>query len=252
MLKRILCFVCFVFIAFVVHAESISMQWLNEDGTTYDTTACTAGGDIILPTAPTKRGYTFMGWTTYTPIQYIKSSGTQYIDTGIKVNSDYTVEVRGLFNCGQVACGEENATFGRSGTFALAIACTSEGSVWGGNTINSTQAQLGTNPNNFFTLKIDKNGVYNDGVKKVSFSPPALVKYATKNFLLFATKASNYGWSSDTLMYVKMWDENNILIHNFIPVIDENNVPCMFDTVTGQFFYNAGTGNFIAGPVISQ
>ena len=38
------------------------MDWLNEDGTNYTQTTCEAGGDIILPTAPTKRGYTFMGW----------------------------------------------------------------------------------------------------------------------------------------------------------------------------------------------
>ena len=36
------------------------------------------------------------------------------------------------------------------------------------------------------------------------------------------------------------------------PVLDKNGTPCMYDNVTDQFFYNAGTGQFIAGPVIYQ
>ena len=43
---------------------------------------------------------------------------------------------------------------------------------------------------------------------------------------------------------------SDILIGNFIPCLDSNNRPCMYDTVSGQTFYNQGTGEFIAGPVI--
>lgn len=53
-----------IFCIFAAYAETFTMTWLNEDiTTTYDTTTCEAGDDITLPTAPTKRGYTFMGWT---------------------------------------------------------------------------------------------------------------------------------------------------------------------------------------------
>jgi len=32
------------------------------DGTLYQTTSCTSGNDVVPPTPPTKRGYTFSGW----------------------------------------------------------------------------------------------------------------------------------------------------------------------------------------------
>ena len=43
---------------------------------------------------------------------------------------------------------------------------------------------------------------------------------------------------------------NNILVRDFIPVLDKDGVPCMYDKVTVQFFYNQGTGQFIAGPAL--
>ena len=41
---------------------------------------------------------------------------------------------------------------------------------------------------------------------------------------------------------------NNELLHDFIPVLDYTSIPCMYDKVTEQFFYNQGTGQFAAGP----
>jgi hypothetical protein len=41
--------------------------------------------------------------------------------------------------------------------------------------------------------------------------------------------------------------ENNTLIQDLRPALDYNNVACMYDMVTGKYFYNQGTGEFIAG-----
>ena len=38
--------------------------------------------------------------------------------------------------------------------------------------------------------------------------------------------------------------ENGTLVRNYIPVLDENNIPCLYDTVNDNYFYNAGTGTF--------
>ena len=43
-------------------------------------------GDVLGSlTTPTRKGYTFTGWKAlpYTPIEYLESTGIQYIDTGI-------------------------------------------------------------------------------------------------------------------------------------------------------------------------
>jgi hypothetical protein len=38
--------------------------------------------------------------------------------------------------------------------------------------------------------------------------------------------------------------ENNALIHDFIPVLDWNDVACLYDKVTDELYYNQGTGEF--------
>ena len=42
-------------------------------------------------------------------------------------------------------------------------------------------------------------------------------------------------------------DANGNYIRNMLPCKDKENKPCMYDTVSQQAFYNAGTGKFIAG-----
>lgn len=46
--------------------------------------------------------------------------------------------------------------------------------------------------------------------------------------------------------YCKMYDGEK-LIHNFIPCLDENDRPCMYDSVNKQTYYNIGTDEFAYG-----
>ena len=39
--------------------------------------------------------------------------------------------------------------------------------------------------------------------------------------------------------------KNNSLVLNLLSALDPNGRPCMYDTVSGQPFYNAGTGEFL-------
>ena len=64
-----------------------------------------------------------------------------------------------------------------------------------------------------------------------------------------------YGWShvwgnNDNLkgrIYEAIFTEFETEVRNFKPCITESGTPCMFDTVTKQPFYNAGSGDFIVG-----
>ena len=38
--------------------------------------------------------------------------------------------------------------------------------------------------------------------------------------------------------------ENNILVVNLIPVLDDNKVPCFYDKISNELLYNKGTGEF--------
>jgi hypothetical protein len=58
------------------------------------------------------------------------------------------------------------------------------------------------------------------------------------------------------ISYFKLYSskiyENYVLVQDLIPVIDNNGVACMYDNVSKQCFYNQGTGEFVAGPVVEK
>jgi hypothetical protein len=63
----------------------------------------------------------------------------------------------------------------------------------------------------------------------------------TKGGWAYSCVERNYG--------MKLY-RNDVLVRDFIPVLDLNDEPCMYDRVTGRCFYNQGTGAFLYGPDI--
>lgn len=45
---------------------------------------------------------------------------------------------------------------------------------------------------------------------------------------------------------------NGVLTHDLVPVLDNNETPCVYDTVTGTTYYNSGTGDFLYEPLDIQ
>ena len=89
-MKRFIFLLTAIFICTIARSDEITINWLNTDRTINHTTTCTIGGDVILPQTPYKYGYTFNGWAVnYIPIEYLESTGTQYIDTKMAYNHEY-------------------------------------------------------------------------------------------------------------------------------------------------------------------
>lgn len=71
------------------------------------------------------------------------------------------------------------------------------------------------------------------------------------NVTLFSINRNNkiVRYDRCRIWYCKLY-ENDKLIHNFVPCLDNNNVPCMFDTITQNASYNIGSGQFTYGNII--
>lgn len=68
-------------------------------------------------------------------------------------------------------------------------------------------------------------------------------------YVLFDTApAVGYGSSIYKFKIVR----NGVLIQSLIPVLDYDDTPCMYDEVSHKFFYNQGTGAFVAGPRVDD
>ena len=50
--------------------------------------------------------------------------------------------------------------------------------------------------------------------------------------------------SKDFKLYSSTVMKNGILVHEYLPALDGNGTPCVFDTVDQKYWYNNGTGTF--------
>lgn len=72
----------------------------------------------------------------------------------------------------------------------------------------------------------------------------------TKSTFSCDTSLQTYASTPICIRYLQIF-ENNILISDYIPVLDENNVACLYDKVSDSYNYNQGTGSFNAGPIVA-
>lgn len=182
---------------------------------------------LMLATLKKKRKY-------FCEVEYLQSSGTQYIDTGVIPNEavSYSWEI-----------------------YAQAVDTSVNDYHWFIGTQTPWQ-MAGTYPDvSQYTFYPGGGDYYQEGVK-VS-TPSGGNKYAivqhinsftgsssnTTSITLFARRSSNGGVAaagSKRIFCCKI-SKNNVLIRDFIPVLDWNMTPCMYDKVTEQLFYNQGS-----------
>lgn len=183
----------------------------------------------------------------YTQLEYIESTGTQWIDTGIATtnnNLGFMLEAMPLTNAdvypmGSRAIGGDIRFFGvRSvssnsfsyGWLSYSTAPASQSYVnvrttMSLNWLNSKKVTIGNDSADLSTVADVANG---------------------RNITLFGINGQLL-WTGR--IYRAQISEGNEIIANFIPVMRNSDSKVgMYDTVTGQFFTNAGTGEFIASP----
>lgn len=184
--------------------------------------------------------------TSYTPVEYIESSGTQYIDTGIIISKNNKMVIDTQFTRTDVfqINGTTEATRNdigiNNGNFFFGVSSTS---------MTTTQT-ADTNRHTFF---IDcPNGSYGLDGNTLATVTPYTGADGTRNILLFARWATN----KEAYCYEKMYSTkiyvSDVLVRDFVPALDSNNVACLYEKVEGKFYYNAGTGNFTAGSATGE
>ena len=230
----------------MVYADTINLHWLNDDGTTYENSTCVIDSDLILPsTPPTKYGYTFTGWKigNYIPIEYLEGTGTQWIDTGTLPTSTQKWVVGLLLD----NFSDPNL-FGASGPngYRYVIGGLDRKLAYN---FNKQWVKIGD-----FTVSVLQKLTIDIKNKQIYLNDTFISNIATvstppnQNIYLFLDSTA-IGATRGKLYYAKIY-ENDVLIRDFIPVLDFNGIPCMYDKVENKFYYNQGTGNFIAGPTL--
>ena len=242
-MKRILLFLSAVFIATTAIAHTIN--WYV-DGSVYHTTTCESGENVTPPTAPEKYGYTFRGWEGYTQIEYLQGSSTAYINTLYKVNPNIGVKTKIQF---ETVANSKGFVFGGGHTYNFELfswddklCFCSGGKYTCGTPINDNDIlELNWNKNTVsYTINYSDNNLLN-----LTDSP------GNGTYLHLYTLSRSLSPSKIKIYYFQIYD-NSVLVRDFIPVLDKDGVPCMYDKVEHKFYYNSGTGDFIAGPIIGE
>ena len=189
----------------------------------------------------------------YTEVEYIKSTGTQYIDTGIKPNTGTTLfkgeflvssryNVQGLFGCrGSGTAGSDSACVLYMTTGDLRL-------DWakGDSTLKYAMA-TGTK----FKIEISKNYAKIDD-NDLTVGNTSEDVSLTRNFLIGNFYNGSNLFSSGLIgnIYSCKLFNNNVLVRDFIPCYRKSdNVAGLYDLVNNTFYTNQGTGNFIVGSI---
>lgn len=176
----------------------------------------------------------------YTQLEYIESSGTQYIDTGVSGGNSAAYEIvmnplTASLSYEQYFAGDKNPV-----------------------TPKIFREGTGTNMQFQGTTTFNANGLdsafhdieYSGGTVKIDGSTAGNTGagggWGTLTWWVFNAHGEPTLFSTMRLKSLKMW-MNEILVRDFIPCKKPSGAVGLYDTVTKSFYGNAGGGNLPAG-----
>lgn len=189
----------------------------------------------------------------YTPLEYIASTGTQYIATDYKPIGTAAITARFKFNSTTV----QQRVFGTSGALFYQVYINGSGGFsWALQNNDGNWTATGVTANtNVHEITVDgtNNKVFVDGSQTNTIST---THTNTSNYPMYILQLNNAGtlyatYSNENIYYLYSI-ENGAIVRYFVPCKNSNNVAGMYDVLTDTFYGNAGTGTFTQGSEIEN
>ena len=187
----------------------------------------------------------------YKKIEYLESTGIQYIDTDISYDKNNSYRFISNCNILQNTDGFSGNGWNAGGIFGIDRDFVSDG-------INFEKI-TGRNIKTLYDLVLEKglnskttlNASNENGTAIITRNHENILSYTSLNYPIFAYTERNNGliYTKELVYDYKIYINNN-LVRRLIPCLDSDNKPCMYDTVSKKTFYNSGTGEFLYGNVI--
>lgn len=168
-------------------------------------------------------------------LEYLESTGTQYIDTGLVVKANTLADF--TFQFTEIP-STESGIFGTTAGSAYSIMAYRANIIWWFKSTTKTE-----DLNKHHVVFSEDGNCYKDGVSIATRGTFGVQQAYT--MLLFASLTDNNTiyYSSSRIFNFKFY-EGDVLTRDYIPVLDWNDVPCMYDRVNNKLYYNQGTGEF--------
>lgn len=178
----------------------------------------------------------------YTKLDYIESSGTQYINTGFKPNQNTrcVIDIENL-SSGQAAFFGARASQTAASFTYFSLTATTGRSDYG----SSKQSMTFTNTVGRYTVDQNKNVCTANGVTATG---TANTFQLTNNLYLMAVNQADAAIQNAKLkLYSAKVYDNGTLVRDFIPCKNASGTIGLWDNVNSVFYANAGTGTFSTG-----
>lgn len=192
--------------------------------------------------------------SAYTQLEYLESSGTQYIDTGLNASGTLGVELEFLFP--DPTAIQQNGAIKRytdGGTKYMRhhLQCANDNFYYGYRISGVLSAIASADSNKHSVIirpdisKFEFDGATISDMVSLTFDIGA-------NYWLFGRNSPSMELSYATIrIYTCAMYSNGTPSRNYYPVRrNSDSVLGMYDTVNNVFYTNAGSGSFTAGPAI--
>lgn len=201
---------------------------------------------------------------TYKEVEYLESTGKQYINTGVKVTPDYTVEVTFVMtqrnatwdtlfgtrsnNTARFTARWANSATGKLGVHRSKIKTASYESY---DDANATKTMV---TDTWHTIKLAKREYTFDGQLRKTFSATTGTTAFSYPIYLFALcnsgSPADYGYFR--IKKARIWNDKDELIRDYVPCVDLDGVGGMYDIVNDTFTKSGSSTKFNVGALINQ
>ena len=182
----------------------------------------------------------------YTTLEYIQTSGSQYIHTGIS-SDGFGLKTVAAVEWPESITNGEQAVVGvlTTGTYEVYFQPTRNGLYRGSNERADINMSITPDVRYVITSEMTSNRITHDINGTTAVVNKTLSNANVTNITLFCHNRSYY--LKARVYYVKIW-QNGVLIRDMVPARrNSDSVLGMYDTVNDVFYTNAGTGTFTAG-----
>ena len=183
-------------------------------------------------------------------IEYLESSGTQYINTGILPSEDLRTKVVQAFTGNSIA--KNSSIFGSRGVGESRYWLNYDGHFEIGYGV-FTRTDVAVHPNEVCTIDFNyiKNGSHYFNFNGIEYNAVGTPNTQYSIVLFGRVTENQVPALSPQRIYKVQFIKNDLLIGDLIPV-RIGTTGYMYDKVSGQLFGNSGKREFILGPDVTS
>lgn len=180
----------------------------------------------------------------YRKLDYIEGDGSNYLDLGVwTIDNNTRIEL----DCDVISQGSSNMIFITGGNPLYSFRHGENTYFYLQNSNTNVELWRGGDTRIKAIITSDEFIHNETSINLLDLGYPSEYSFNNRNLYLFKKLLAGLSFEQNCRIYYFKIYQSDELVFDGIPVLDQDNVPCLYDKVTDIFFYNQGTGEFSYG-----